>query len=430
EAGPDGIQSMLNQLSRWLQDEQIKPLPFAAYDLRHTTNAFRHMAKARHLGKLVLHPPRRLDTNGTVLLTGGVGDQKHDVRHVVLTSRRGTDAPDAEYVLSALLAAGAQSVRIVACDVGDRDALQRVLDDIDEAHPLTGVYHLAGVLDDGLFNAMTVEQLRTVLKPKLDGAWHLHTLTADRDLGAFVLFSSFSGVMGGPGQANYAAANAFLDALAAYRRSRGLPGTSLAWGLWAQQGIGMTAHLSDADIARMQRQGLGVLSFERGLALLDGALWRPESSLVPVPLDLKQMQSNLDAASVPGLLRHLVKPNVRKAASTSGGSSGAKFRKLVIGRPADKARSDVLVGVQEEIAVVLGLSGPDAVSPQQTLQALGLDSLMGIELRNRLSTLTGLDLPTSLALEHPTPEALSGALVERMMAHQPEPAQAPQTETI
>ncbi|MEM7674958.1 MAG: aminotransferase class III-fold pyridoxal phosphate-dependent enzyme, partial [Myxococcota bacterium] len=428
EAGPEGVQRMLNTLADWLQTERIKPLPLAAYDLRHTMVAFRHMAKARHLGKIVLHPPRRLDAEGTVLITGGVGElgravaahlvEKHGVRHLLLTSRRGMDAPGADEVISSLLGHGATSVRIVACDVADHDALSTAINGIDTEHPLTGVYHLAGVLDDGLFSAMTADQLSKVLRPKVDGAWHLHTLTAGHELGAFVLFSSFSGIMGGPGQANYAAANAFIDALAAFRRSRGLAGTSLAWGLWAQQGIGMTAHLSDADIARMQRQGLGVLSFERGLELLDGALARPEATLVPVPLDLKQMQSTLDTATVPGLLRRLVKPAPRKISTGTVGV--AKFRKLLIGRPAEQARADVLAAVQEEISVVLGLSGSDAVSPQQTLQALGIDSLMGIELRNRLSTLTGLDLPTSLALEFPTPQGLAGALVERMAAAQPE----------
>ena len=191
--------------------------------------------------------PRRLDAGGTVLITGGAGElgrelarhlvDRHGVRHLLLTSRRGLATPGAPELVAELQALGAETVQVVSCDVSDRDAVRSVLSGIAADRPLTGVFHLAATLDDGIVPALTGERLERVLRPKVDGAWHLHELTADQDLAAFVLFSSVAG-LGGAGQANYAAANVFLDALAAERRHRGLAGQSLMWGLWEPRGAG------------------------------------------------------------------------------------------------------------------------------------------------------------------------------------------------
>ncbi|MCK1410033.1 SDR family NAD(P)-dependent oxidoreductase, partial [Bradyrhizobium sp. 76] len=206
--------------------------------------------------------PRRLAAGGTVLITGGIGElgsevarhlvAKHGVRHLLLTSRRGMATPGAPDLVVELQALGAQTVEVASCDVRDRDAVRSVLSAVAPERPLTGIFHLAATLDDGIVPALTVERLERVLRPKLDGAWHLHELTADLDLAAFVLFSSVA-ALGSPGQANYAAANVFLDALAAERRHRGLAGQSLLWGLWEQRGVGMTAHLGRAELMRMRR---------------------------------------------------------------------------------------------------------------------------------------------------------------------------------
>ena len=189
------------------------------------------------------------------------------------------------------------------------------------------MYHLAGVLDDGVVTELTADRLERVLRPKVDGAWNLHELTRGHDLSAFVLFSSAAGVMGSPGQANYAAANAFLDALISHRRRQGLPGTSLAWGLWAQQGLGMTAHLGAADLQRMRRQGFVPMSVEHGLKLFDEAMARPHATVVPVQMELQRLQQQLrEAPQVPSLLRALVRPALRRAGGAA--ASASRFEAL------------------------------------------------------------------------------------------------------
>jgi NAD(P)-dependent dehydrogenase (short-subunit alcohol dehydrogenase family) len=227
-----------------------------------------------------------------VLITGGTGTlgvelarhliHKHGVRHLLLVSRQGSSAPGAEALQSELQAAGAR-VTLAACDVTDRDALKQLLASIAHEHPLTGVIHAAGALDDGIIESLTPERVSRVLRPKVDAALHLHELTRELDLSAFVLFSSIAGVLGNSGQTNYAAANAFLDALAHHRRAKGLPALSLAWGFWAERS-GMTAHLADADLARMERLGIGALSADEGVTLFDAALARSDASLVPARL--------------------------------------------------------------------------------------------------------------------------------------------------
>ncbi|MYW71099.1 SDR family NAD(P)-dependent oxidoreductase, partial [Pseudonocardia sp. SID8383] len=191
-------------------------------------------------------------------------------------------APGATALREELTAAGAQ-VTVAACDVADRDALAALLDGVDPAHPLTAVVHTAGVLDDGTVTSLTPAAVDAVLAPKVDAAWHLHDLTRDHELAAFVLYSSTAGVMGGPGQGNYAAGNTFLDALAAHRHALGLPATSLAWGAW-EQGAGMTGGLSDHDVARVGSGGMPLLSVERGLALYDAATLAAEPLVVPLGL--------------------------------------------------------------------------------------------------------------------------------------------------
>jgi NADP-dependent 3-hydroxy acid dehydrogenase YdfG/acyl carrier protein len=370
----------------------------------------------------VLQAPRALNPDGTVLITGGVGElgqelarhlvSKHGARHLVLTSRRGREAPGTDELIESLEALGAETVVIAACDVGERAEVARVLDQIPADHALTGVFHLAGVLDDGVVSELTEERLSRVLRPKVAGAWHLHALTKSRDLSAFVLFSSASGVMGGPGQANYAAANAFLDALAAQRRWEGLSGQSLAWGLWEPQGKGMTSHLGAAELLRIRRSGIRPLSVERGLALLDAAMTRPEAGLVPVQLEVGGMQRQLtESAPLPALLRALVRPGLRRADTASMAASALRQRLAVL---PEKERLKALVTlVQEVVAAVLGLAGAAAVPAEAPLKELGLDSLMAVQVRNQLSARAEATLPTTLVFDYPTPKAIAKLLLEK-----------------
>ena len=306
---------------------------------------------------------------------------------------------------------GAQTVEVVSCDVSDRDAVGAVLSGIAADRPLTGVFHLAATLDDGIVPALTGERLERVLRPKLDGACHLHELTADLDLAAFVLFSSVA-ALGSPGQANYAAANVFLDALAAERRHRGLAGQSLMWGLWEQRGVGMTAHLGRAELLRMRRQGVQALSLELGLELLDAAQSLPEAVVMPIRLDLGVMQRQF-GEDVPALYRGLLRSGLKRASASSGDTNALRARLAALASEAERLAALVELA-QEEIAAVLALPGASSVPADQPLKELGLDSLMAVELRNRLSGQVGTKLPTTLAFDYPTARAMARLLLEKL----------------
>ena len=418
------LQVLLRELGALFERGALSPLPLSSYELRHAPAALQYMANARHVGKLVLQPPGALRSEGTVLITGGMGELgqalarhlvgHHGVRHLVLTSRRGRDAPGADELQASLRSLGAETVIVTACDVGERGELAKVLDAIACDHPLTGVFHLAGVLDDVVVSELTAERLQRVLRPKVDGAWHLHELTKSKDVSVFVLFSSVAGVMGGPGQANYAAANTFLDALAAHRRKEGLSGQSLAWGLWEPQGMGMTAHLGPAELLRMRRAGFRPLSVDKGLALLDAALARAEAGLVAAQLDLGSLQRHAEQATVPALLRTLVRPGLRRVGPVSIAASALRRRLTML---PEKERLGALVAlVQEVVAAVLGLAGAAVVPANQPLKELGLDSLMAVEVRNQLSARAETTLPTTLVFDYPTPEAIAKLLLRQTFA--------------
>ena len=238
---PEALQQAWGPLLEWFRAGVLQPLPTTGYGLVQARQAFRDMSQARHTGKIVLIPPRVWDPEGTVLITGGTGMSaalfaeylvtRYGVRRLVLVSRRGPAAAGADDLEQRLTGLGAR-VQISAADVADPAQLAALLDSIPTEHRLAAVIHTAGVLDDALISELTEAQLDAVLTAKADAAWHLHQLTVDADLDAFVVFSSAAGVLGAPGQGNYAAANAVLDALALQRHRDHLAAASLAWGLW------------------------------------------------------------------------------------------------------------------------------------------------------------------------------------------------------
>ncbi|MEU8001742.1 SDR family NAD(P)-dependent oxidoreductase [Catellatospora sp. NPDC049111] len=353
-----------------------------------------------------------LRTGGTVLVTGGTGGLgailarhlvvKHGVRHLLLAGRRGLAGSGAQELSDELTALGAQ-VTVAACDTADRDALASLLADIPADRPLTAVVHAAGVADDGVIGSLDPQRLAGVLRPKVDASWHLHELTQDADLDAFVLFSSAAAVFGAPGQGNYAAANAFLDGLALHRREQGLPATALSWGLWAARSSGITGHLGDADFQRMARAGLTALDEQEGLALLDAALGRPDPWLLPMRLDLRVLRAPGNA--VPALLRGLVPIPGQRTAASGQQMSGLADDLARLG----EAEQRELLGdlVRKQVATVLGHAAGAAVDPDRAFKELGFDSLTAVDLRNRLNTLTGLRLPATLVFDHPTPGSLA-----------------------
>ncbi|MBV7699708.1 type I polyketide synthase [Streptomyces sp. TRM70350] len=374
--------------------------------------------------------PRRLGGDGTVLVTGGTGGlgalfarhlvAEHGVRHLLLTSRRGPDAPGARELAAELGASGA-SVRIEATDVADRAALAALLASIPPERPLTAVVHTAGVLDDATALSLTPEQLEHVLAPKADAARHLHELTEGLDLTAFVLFSSISGLTGTAGQANYAAANAYLDALAQHRRAHGLPATSLAWGLWdARHGMGAT--LTEAERARWERAGLPPLAPEAGLALFDAALSTDTPLLAPVTL----RPDRLAAGDPPALFRDLLPARARRTARTGpDGPAGSDWAGRMAALPEDEREDAVLDLVRATVAAVLGHAEASAVAPDRAFNDLGFDSMAGVELRNRLGRATGLRLPTTLVFDHPAPRAVAAFLLTRAVAAETPAAAGP-----
>ncbi|CDR05498.1 hypothetical protein GCM10022420_060070 [Streptomyces iranensis] len=342
--------------------------------------------------------PSPFRPGGTVLITGGTGVlgkavarhlvTAHDVRHLLLVSRGGpAGAPD----LSDLSDLGAE-VSVLACDVGDRAALAEVLASIPADRPLTGVIHAAGVVDDGVVSSLSPGQVDTVLRAKADGARHLHELTGDLD--AFVLFSSAAGTLGSAGQANYAAANAYVDALAQHRRASGLPATSVAWGPWEELS-GMTRGMKAADRARLTRLGIAALTTEDALSSFDAAVTADEAVVVAMRLDTSALRGH-----VPAVLSGLASRRTLREVTTVG------LVEQLAALPADEQDRRVITAVRTHVAAVLGFLGPERVDTEQGLVDMGFDSLTAVELRNRLNTATGLRLPATLVFDYPTPTAL------------------------
>jgi len=361
---------------------------------------------------------RELDLAGTVLVTGGTGGlgalvarrlvESHGVRHLLLTSRRGAQAPGVTELVAELEGLGA-GVTVAACDVSDRSALVRLLAGIPTDQPLKGVVHAAGVIDDATVERLSTRQLDAALAPKVDGAWHLHELTAQLSLSMFVLFSSVAGVLGNPGQGNYAAANAFLDGLAAYRQRLGLAALSLAWGLWDTD-TGITGALTEAQQVRLARVGIAALSPEQGLLLFDQLLGSSAATVVAARWDNAGLRAGADAGVLPEILTGLVRGGRRSSAVAGAAISAVTatggLAQRLASMPEAEARK-VLAGlVRSHVAAALGHSSADSIELDRAFTELGFDSLTAVELRNRLDTETGLRLPATLAFNYPTVTAL------------------------
>jgi NADPH:quinone reductase-like Zn-dependent oxidoreductase/acyl carrier protein len=415
EPGRPRMHQWMLELAGLFESGALKPLPVTRFDVRRARTALRYLSQARHIGKVVMMLPSGLGA-GTVLITGGTGMAgstlarhlvaHHGVQELVLLSRRGADAAGSAELIGDLEAAGARA-RVVACDAADRAALANVIADISGQRPLSAVIHAAGVLDDAIVTSLTPERVDAVLRAKVDAAWNLHELTRDLDLSAFVMFSSMAGLVGSSGQGNYAAANSFLDGLAAHRRVHGLPAISLAWGLW-DQASAMTGGLDAADLARLGRDGILALSSAEAMELFDTALIVDEPFIAPARIDLTALRAH--AAAVPPMFTDLIKAPARRRVddSLAAAKSKSALAHRLHGLPEPEQHAVLLDLVRSHIATVLGNTTAEAVDPDKAFQDLGFDSLTAVEMRNRLKTATGLALSPTLIFDYPTPNGLAG----------------------
>ncbi|MFJ1969685.1 SDR family NAD(P)-dependent oxidoreductase [Streptomyces sp. NPDC087903] len=369
---------------------------------------------ARSPQEVALRAP--VPTDGTVLITGGLGAvgrhiarllAEHGVKRLLLTSRQGAGDPRAAEAVADLAALGTVA-EVAACDVADATALAGVLAAVGEELPLRGVVHCAGVLADGVVAELTPDRLSQVLRPKVDGAAHLHRLTADLPLDLFLLVSSAAGVVGNAGQANYAAANVFLDQLAHHRRALGLPGVSVAFGAWAGEGLAA----EHADLDRMARLGHRALTPEQGRDLVRLALRRGSPHLVAWALDLPRLRATAAAgdSATTALWRSLL------PAPPAGQGAGHRLADRLARLPEPERADRVLALIREEAAHALGLRSADSVPADQPLRDLGMDSVTAVDLRNRIGTRVGAKLPATLVFDHPTPARLATYLLATTLA--------------
>jgi acyl transferase domain-containing protein/D-arabinose 1-dehydrogenase-like Zn-dependent alcohol dehydrogenase/acyl carrier protein len=420
EVGPDRLGEILRTVVDLLAGGRVPPVPVSARPLADLRAALTEMSRGGHVGKLVVEQSRPAPLEGTVLVVGGTGTlgslvarhlvSTRGVRHLLLVSRRGPDAPGAADLVAELEAEGAR-VDVVACEATDRARLAEVVRGVPAEHPLVGVVHAAGVLADSFVVSIDADAVETVVAPKVDVVQHLDELTADLDLGLFAVFSSAASVLAGPGQGVYAAANAVVEACVARRASRGARATALGWGLW-QDSSDLTRGLED----QIARTGVAPLSRARALELLDEALGSDEPVLYPMALDVDALA---EADVVPEVLRARVAPRDRvvptrgrRGTGPDRDERGADWASRLGGLDADARRTEVLDLVRAHAAAVAGFSSAAQLPEQRAFRDLGFDSLAAVELRNRLRDATSVRLPSTLVFDYPTAEAVAERLLE------------------
>jgi acyl transferase domain-containing protein/acyl carrier protein len=426
---PHEIRQQLQELLARFESGELPPVPCTTYPISQAISAFRTMQQGQHIGKIVLTAPLHrqkvsIRADATYLITGGLGGlglasarwlAEEGARHLLLVGRSAPRA-EAQAQLQALAELGVQ-VTVAQADVTDRTQLRAVLGQIDARCPLAGVIHSVGVLDDGALLQQRWERFVPVLAPKLQGAWNLHELTAELPLEFFVLFSSIAGLFGSRGQANHAAANAFLDSFAHYRRQQGLPALSINWGAWSE--IGAAAGLVRSAARPLAEQGLGAIDPAQGIASFAWLLSQPVVQAGVAPVQWNTFLQTRKDAFYAGMHQIADRPAAVAAPTTS-------VRQQLERAPA-KERRQLLQGVlRQAVAHVLGLQDPQRIDTRQGLLEMGLDSLMAVELRNQLARTLQQPLPSTLVFDYPTIDALTDFLLQRLGEQQAEPPQTAQ----
>ncbi|MGV0809598.1 SDR family NAD(P)-dependent oxidoreductase [Mycolicibacterium setense] len=423
EAGPQRLHEILQEIVTLFERKVLHPAPTRLWDMRQARDAFRFLREGHNIGKVVLTAPTFADPQGLVLITGGTGGlgaklarhlvTHHGVRNLLLLSRRGQKAPGISTLTRELHALGAR-VQVRSCNIADRTQLTAVLESVDQS--VSAVVHAAGVLDDTMIESMTLDQLDRVLIPKVDGAVNLHELTLTANLKSFVMFSSVSGQIGTPGQSNYAAANTFLDALAASRRAAGLPATSLAWGLWSTTD-GMAGQLTEADVTRWNRVGIRPLPTQHALHLFDQTQHIDSALFIAADLNTETLQRRNSKDTMDPLLSSLVglprggpAPRPKRSPRARGNS----LEQRLSSSPETEWEAVALEAVHAAAISVLGYEPDNASDPDRAFRDLGFDSLAGVELRNQLAESTAIRLPSTLIFDYPTARAVARRLIENI----------------
>ena len=412
------LRSLLMELMAMFHQGSLKPLPHNIFPVEDAANAFRYMARRKNIGKVVLsfagaETKNRSDrsvtprADATYLITGGHGGLglavarwlvEKGARHLVLLGRSG--ASSAGESIAAELAAQGATIATIQADISNESDLARALSEIrGTMPPLRGVIHAAGVLDDRMLLKLDAESFRRVLAPKVLGAWNLHSLTADVPLDFFVVFSSVASVLGSPGQANYAAANAFLDGLAHERRSRGLPCLSINWGPWAEVGMAARALTSHGTASRVMHP----LAPARALAAL-GRLFEKNgpAQAVAMSVDWPLLARSFNGHTPPALISDLLREKSCPTAGKSARESGPRLSmQELLAAPAERRHTLLLAFVQKNLAQVMALDAPE-LDPEESMSNLGLDSLMALELQHSLEGSFGTKLPIELLMGMPS----------------------------
>ncbi|WP_432973948.1 SDR family NAD(P)-dependent oxidoreductase [Dactylosporangium sp. CA-233914] len=425
---PGFVAELFGEVLRGFAAGEFAALPVRGFTYGEAGAAFGHMAQARHTGKIVLRPAG-VDTvavrpgespvrpGAAYLITGGLGALGLQTaeylaglgaRHLMLVGRRGATA-DAEPALARLREAGVD-VRVCRADLAKAADVAAVLEEMSATMPpLAGVVHAAGVLDDGLLLELDRDRFWAVAAPKVLGAWHLHRATAERPLDFFVLYSSAAALLGSPGQGNYAAANAVLDALALHRRAHGLPATSIDWGPWAEIGLAARPGRGGALAAA----GVAGIRPADGVAALDRLLRGAATHAAVLPLNLDALRAAAGHGLLPALLAELAGGEDGPGDRAGPRPDGAVRVRMLAVEPGRRRRSVLEEHCRAEAGRVLGLD-PARIDVTEPLAGMGFDSLMALELRRRLEISLGLTLPATLAWRFPTIEALVPFLAEQM----------------
>ncbi len=417
EKEPDLIRESFSELLSLMQLGELQPLPRHDFPMSNVVEAFRFMAAARHIGKVVVHRARNdhggiapvgsvdvpLRQNATYIITGGLGGIGFEVARWLAANGAGSlvligrNLPTGETTESIedLKREGVQ-VCVEALDIADEDGVNRMIAKVSESMPtLRGVVHCAGVLDDGVLARQTWERFETVMAPKVAGAWNLHRATTGINLDFFVLFSSIASVFGAASQANYAAANSFMDALAEFRRTQLLPALSLNWGAWS--GTGMVERLGELGENRKSKYGIGTIALDKGLKLFGSLLSRDCAQVSIVPIDWSVFFDALGDENPPFFSELATTNNSTSELSISAIS----IKEQVIATPVDQRAMLVETFVREQVSGVLSLDSTK-LDPHQGLAEVGMDSLMAVEIRNSLQAALKTTLPSTVTLEYPT----------------------------